>query len=1151
MRFNDRVKALLDIPDLPDDAFQHVGNRKIRLHGGGGGGIPIISPVVNAVVNVGKAVVKAVVNVVSTVVNFATSIVSSLIVSKPKIPDMGNQGIDASTAAASSITGSRQQIAPASSNKLPVLYGSAYMGGTIIDLSITSNNQTMYYVLAICEVTNTENSAFGDTFTFGNIYYGGKRCVFDGSDATKVIKLIDESTGAEDVTINGKLFIYTYRNGSYNPTNTSLNAIQVMSDANLVYKWDSSKLMSNCVFAIVKLNYNSEAGVTSLQQTKFQVTNNRTAVGDCFIDYLKSSRYGAAIPASQINTASFDELNAYSNQQMTYTTFNNTTSTLRRFQFDGVLDTSKSIQSNMQIMADCCDCLIRYNEITAKWGVVVQKPTYTSVMDISDDNIVSAIRITPIDSSASYNIIEVYYAENANQDAFNSVTFDLATIAPSLLYNNEPINKQTVTLSLVNNNVRAQYLATRFLEGAREDLQVTLSIMFVGIQLEAGDIVSVTVAKYGWNAKLFRVVQVVENFNADGTIVVDLNLMEYNPQVYDDKNITQFSPAPNSGLGSATAFGTVPAPVVSNFLPTVINPSFDVAVTTSSAGIIQYAEIWYSAFATPTDAQRIFAGTTAIQSSGTPYDPNTLLPTVTITGIPAGNWYFFSRMVNSLATSQFSPASTLISWRPMTFQFAERYLNVAFADNATGGGFSFDQTNKTYFGLANTNTPSLDTNPVNYTWYPANPVFGTDKFLLYINRGSRRFSFASGTAGYASATGAFVPTDTSVYDPTQWSGLPTDVSFIDLDYRTGQLLSIGTSSVSASDGLLRVTNTSDGTVIAALQRFLNFGAGVYTKTFSASVLTVDIYGRVVGVTQPDDFYFTHIYYNATAGQTTFAVTHIVGQVLVFKNGILLDTSEYSETTANITLGTAASLNDRIVIINMRVTAYENFYYPLNITVSSVSGNDVYYQTATSPYQDIKAGDLLTFANTGTPTTYTVSAVNYTTRKITFTTAPSATAGNIIYNYVAANQNYRPFTRYTADVTNVSSYSPTTWEIDNGNELPFFNGVITNEADYDISSNVATGFPAALSGRITWIQFANNNLGISCASCQNSLFYSTNGQTTYSFDNNPNAFQLYMNGVILSLTEDYSATSSDYTLVNAPSNDYTLIQQQIFARVGAA
>jgi hypothetical protein len=47
MRFNSREAALLGIPDLPQGAFEHVGDRKIKPQGGSGGGGPTQSTTVN------------------------------------------------------------------------------------------------------------------------------------------------------------------------------------------------------------------------------------------------------------------------------------------------------------------------------------------------------------------------------------------------------------------------------------------------------------------------------------------------------------------------------------------------------------------------------------------------------------------------------------------------------------------------------------------------------------------------------------------------------------------------------------------------------------------------------------------------------------------------------------------------------------------------------------------------------------------------------------------------------------------------------------------------------------------------------------------------------------------------------------------------
>ena len=215
----------------------------------------------------------------ATAAAFAINMVVSSIITKaffsPNQPSGDLSG-------ASPNPGNRQQIPPATDNKLPVVYGTAYVGGIITDLSITANNQVLYYVFSLCEVTDDGN----DLMSFGNIYWGGKRVIFDGTNLTQVNALLDESTGFYEQGVQGKLFIYLYRNGSNQPVNTTQSAIQVLSDANLTYKWDNTKLMTNTVFAIVRVTYNPDAGTTGLVQTKFQVTNSRTKPGDCIYDYL-------------------------------------------------------------------------------------------------------------------------------------------------------------------------------------------------------------------------------------------------------------------------------------------------------------------------------------------------------------------------------------------------------------------------------------------------------------------------------------------------------------------------------------------------------------------------------------------------------------------------------------------------------------------------------------------------------------------------------------------------------------------------------------------------------------------------------------------------------------------------------------------------
>lgn len=1077
---------------------------------------------------------------------FAINMVASAIVARVFAPNQPTiNSMNASN------PGSQQTFPPASDNKLPVVYGTAWTGGSLVDMSISSDNQTLYYVIALSEVTNTENGGTGDVFSFGDIYWAGKKVVFDGTDLTKVVSLLDTSTSLSDTTVNGKMFFYLYRNGSNNPVNTALTAYQVMTDASLTYQWNATKNMSNCVFAIIKLKYNVSANITGLQQLRFQLINSRKSPGDCFYDYLQSERYGAAIPIANIDTASLDALDTYSNQQINYASSSGSSLTMNRFQFDGLLDTNQPIMTNLQLMASSCDCLLKYNEITGLWGVIVQSPSYSVAMALNDSNIISAITVSPLDISNSFNIAEVKYPDGSQQDSFNTVSYDLAVLAPSLLYPNEPTNKQQISLQFVNTDVRAQLLANRFLKSCREDLQVQLNINYVGLQLEAGDIVTITNTNYGWSSKLFRVSKVVENYGSDGTVTASLTLMEYNETVFNDVSITQFAPSPNTGLSDPLTFGTIPAPAVTNSSPTAANPSFVVNVITSTNGIVQYAEVWYSAFANPTAAQRYFAGTTAILSDGNQYSPSSSL-TVTLANIPSGNWYFFTRMVNNLGTSNFSAASSVFQWRPTTFTYVNQYLIVAYATSITGTGLTSTRSGATYYGLYNSTTTTFSTNPADYTWYLAQPGFGTSFYLAFINRSGRTFSFATSTAAQAAGTATFVPT-LPQFDQTLWSALPDGVNYIDLDSRTGQVTKTGTTTVGG--GQIAIQNNPDGTLVGSLQQFLNFG-GPTTYTGTPSQLTIDIYGRVVALIPPDNFYYTSWETTATAGQTLFtpaarAASYITGQDLIFRNGVLLDTSEYTETNTTFTLASGAAAGDAITCISFRAIAASDTYETLNIAYASGTGTATITYTG-SPYQNIVAGDIITFANTGTPTQYTVSSVNLTAKTITFTGSTSGlTAGQSIYRFRSTGTSYRVFSRFNATLTASSAYSPTTWAFNSGYELPFLNGTAVNDQDYDLIANDFTNFPAASTGNLTIIQFAPNNSGTPVGYQSSTSLNTIVGQSIYNFSYSPNYFELYNNGALQVAGSDYNTGSNLYTLSVTPTSNLNLLQQQTYNGNGAA
>jgi hypothetical protein len=390
-----------------------------------------------------------------------------------------------------------------------------------------------------------------------------------------------------------------------------------------------------------------------------------------------------------------------------------------------------------------------------------------------------------------------------------------------------------------------------------------------------------------------------------------------------------------------------------------------------------------------------------------------------------------------------------------------------------------------------------------------------------------------------------------------WGALEDGSNFIDLDLRTGQLTKAGTTAVSSADGLLSVTNNTSGSMVVSLERFLNFGGGVYSKTFNAATLTVDVFGRVVGFTQPDDFFYTESVFIATAGQTTFSVNHVVGNILVFRDGLLQDTSVYSETTTTVVLTNACAAGEIITVYNMRAVSTDQYYENLNVIIVSSTANSITYSAPA--FQVINAGDLLCFTATqpqsaDTPTVYTVQSVNTTTKTILFTTnIAGASTGFGAFRRRSAGSTYTPFSRYTVDLVGANVYQPPEFTIRNGFEMVYVNGAQLSEIDYDLSGNEIGGFPSSVTGKLTLIMFSENNFGVPASNVTNTVAYSISGALSYVFPNNPLSMEVYANGALLAQGAglDYTANPSGYNLVQAFNNNFTLLNQQTFARIGPA
>ena len=196
--------------------------------------------------------------------------------------------------------GVRIQASADPSTKIPVVYGSAYTSGKVVDVRMTDNNQTMWYCLALSERTGVKMSdSVQSVINYLDIYYNNSRVIFQ-SDGITIDYLVD-ANGKIDRALKGLVEIHCYNNGSTNqvavadfPLATPAFAYTKMPG------WSSTDSMTNLVFALVKVKYNAEKNTSGLGNLVAHLRNDMELPGDVLYDMMTNTNYGAGIAPADI-----------------------------------------------------------------------------------------------------------------------------------------------------------------------------------------------------------------------------------------------------------------------------------------------------------------------------------------------------------------------------------------------------------------------------------------------------------------------------------------------------------------------------------------------------------------------------------------------------------------------------------------------------------------------------------------------------------------------------------------------------------------------------------------------------------------------------------------------------------------------------------
>lgn len=214
------------------------------------------------------------------------------------------------------------------------------------------------------------------------------------------------------------------------------------------------------------------------------------------------------------------------------------------FYINGVVDTSKTVISNINDLATACGCWATYDTASGLWSVIINAPD-TSVFSFNDNNIIGAINVSGSGVTEAYNKVTVEFPHKDLRDTTDYV--DLI-IPVENRYANEIENTLQISTNLLNDPVQAAYIAQIELKQSRLDRIIEFRSDYTALGLKAGDLVTVTNTVYGFSNKLFRIIKVSEADNDDGGIEVSIQGLEYSADIYDATGLIRNERSKKTGI---------------------------------------------------------------------------------------------------------------------------------------------------------------------------------------------------------------------------------------------------------------------------------------------------------------------------------------------------------------------------------------------------------------------------------------------------------------------------------------------------------------------------------------------------------------------------------------------------------------------------
>jgi hypothetical protein len=190
---------------------------------------------------------------------------------------------------------------------------------------------------------------------------------------------------------------------------------------------------------------------------------------------------------------------------------------------DGTIDTNQTAYDNVRALLTACRGMLVFSG--GKYRLVLDVATTASSFGFTESNITGSWVISQAGKRAKYNRVTAGFYNPAKK-----WQPDLAMLESTALRatDNGLILEAKIDLPFTANSYRAQNIGQLTLNQSRYGLVVKFSAFQEGLRCEVGDVVPITHSTPGWNAKLFRIMQIEIKDNDEVYVVA----REYSASVY-------------------------------------------------------------------------------------------------------------------------------------------------------------------------------------------------------------------------------------------------------------------------------------------------------------------------------------------------------------------------------------------------------------------------------------------------------------------------------------------------------------------------------------------------------------------------------------------------------------------------------------------